>query len=226
MHFKYIFVVLIAMSAFILPDTLKASDFEWRLNLNLRSHSDPYGYRYGLVNRFGIMESDVILILNRVYEPADAYMILRLAEISGLSPEYVLQVYYDRRQNGWYDIALYLGIRSDMHDFIILRERHDMRDIYYEYNNRRKERYEERYIPSHPQRYVPIPPKHYTPPQKHYVPEPQRHEQPRHESNPPVQERNKVNNKEERHEPKKYEPQRKVEPQHPSERDEDNRRRH
>lgn len=225
MKLKDIFVVLFAMSTLILPHTLTASDFEWRLNLNLRSHSDPYGYRYGLINRFGIMESDVMLILNRVYEPADAYMILRLAELSGLSPEYVLQVYYDRRQHGWYDIALYLGIRSDMNDFIILRERHDMRDIYYEYNSRRKERYEERYRPPVQYRYVPVQPKHYTQPQKNDVPEPQRYEQPRHESKPVVQDRNKVNSKEEKHESKKYVPQRKVEPQHQSERD-DNRRGH
>ena len=197
MHFKHTLAIIIAMSTFILQPTLSASDFEWRLTLNLRAHADPYGYRYGLVNRFGMSEPDVLLILNRVYEPSDAYMIFRLAELSGLSPEYILHVYYDRRHHGWHDIALFLGIRSDRHDFIVLRERHDMREVYYEYNNRRKERYEERYVPPVQHRYVP-------PPQKHYAPHPQRHEQPRHESAPVVQER---------HESKRHEPQRKPEQQ-------------
>jgi len=217
MLFKRIFALLIVVSTFSLP-SLHASDFEWRFNLNLRAHSDPYGYRYGLVNRFGMNEPDVMLILNRVYEPSDAYMIFRLAELSGLSPEYVLQVYYDRRQYGWHDIALFLGIRSDRHDFIILREHHDMRDVYYDYNYRRKERYEERYVPPiQHHRYVLPPQRQYTPPPKHYEPEPQRHEQPRHESAPVVQER---------HEPKRHEPQVKPEPQRQDDRYDDNKRHH
>lgn len=210
MHLKHIFALLLAVSTFILPSTLSASDFEWRLNLNLRSHSDPYGYRYGLVNRFAMDEADVMLILNRVYEPADAYMIFRLAEISGLSPEYILNVYYERRQYGWSDIALFLGIRSDRHDLIILRERHDMRDVYYEYNHKRKERYEERYVAPVQRHYVPQPP-------KHYAPVPQRHEQPHHKPAPIVQER---------HEPKKYEPKRNTETPRPDERHDDNRKHH
>ena len=219
MYFKHIFAVLIAVSTFILPSTLKASDFEWLLTLNLRAHSDPYGYRYGLVNRFGMNESDVILILDRVYEPSDAYMIFRLAELSGLSPEYILRVYYERRAYGWYDIALFLGIRPQMPDFILLREHHDMRDVYYDYNYRRKERYEERYVPPVQHQYVPQPPRHYAPPQRHDVPpQPQRHEQPRRELAPIVQERHEP--------PKKHEPPRSAEPQRPDDRHDDNRRHH
>ena len=207
MRFKQIFAILLVASSFILPHTLQASDFEWRLSLNLRAHSDPYGYRYGLVNRFGMNEPDIMLILNRVYEPADAYMIFRLAELCGRSPEYVLRIYHERRAYGWSDIAYVLGIRSDRHDFIILREHHDMREVYYEYNNRRKERYEERYVPQ--------PQKHYTPSQKHYVPEPKRYEQPRREVAPVAQERG---------EQKRHEPPRNAQPQ--DDRYDDNRKHH
>ena len=178
MRFKHSFVTLFTLGALMLPQMLSASDFEWRLNLNLRSHSDPYGYRYGLVNRFGMMESDVMLILNRVYEPSDAYMIFRLAELSGIPPEYVLRVYHDRRHYGWYDIAIFLGIHPQMQEFIILRNHHDMRDAYYDYNYRRKERYEERYRPPVVE-YRPAP-RHYVEPQRHY--EPPRHESKRYES--------------------------------------------
>lgn len=186
MRFKHSFVTLFALGTLLLPHVLDASDFEWRLSLNLRSNSDPYGYRYGLVNRFGMMESDVMLILNRVYEPSDAYMIFRLAELSGRPPEYVLRVYHDRRHYGWYDIAMFLGIHPHMQEFIILRNHHDMRDVYYDYNYRRKERYEERYRP---------PVVEYRPTPRHYEPEPRHYESPRHES-------------------KHYEPQRREEPKH------------
>lgn len=217
MNYKRLFAVLVITSSFILSHTLQASDFEWRLSLNLRAHSDPYGYRYGLVNRFGMNEDEVMLVLNRVYEPSDAYMIFRLAELSGLSPEYVLRVYYERRAYGWSDIAYVLGIRSDRHDFIILREHHDMREVYYEYNNRRKERYEERYVPPVQHRYTPQPQKHYMPPQKHYVPEPTRHEQPRREVAPVVQERG---------EPKRHEPPKNTQPPRQNDRYDDNKKHH
>jgi len=174
MTFKHIVAALLTVGALMVPHSLAASDFEWRLSLNLRAHSDPYGYRYGLANRFGRQESDVLIILNRVYEPADAYMIFRLAELSGHSPEYVLSVYHQRRLHGWNDIAYVLGIDSAIQDFIVFRERHDMRDVYYDY--RRKERYEERYR-------APIQ-HHYAPPPKHHAPKPHRHDKPQSHATP------------------------------------------
>ena len=170
--------MFIVLLSFVSP--LCASDFEWRLSLNLRAQSDPYGYRYGLMHRFGRDESHVMSILNRVYEPADAYMVFRLAELSGFSPEYVLGVYHDRRHYGWHDIASVLGIHSDRHDFIFFREHHDMREVYYDYNYRRKERYEERYYPPVQHHYVPQPKKHYAPAYKHPAPKPQTHVPPHH----------------------------------------------
>lgn len=174
MYRKHIFAMLIVVSSLLLPHTLTASDFEWRRALNLRAHSDPYGYRYGLANRFGIDESSVMLILSRVYEPSDAYMIFRFAELSGRSSAYVLRIYHERRAYGWYDIAYVLGIRLDRHDFIVLREHHDMRDVYDAYHYKRKERYEERYAPA--------PHTHHEAHKKHYVPEPKRHERPHHKA--------------------------------------------
>jgi len=160
MQFKHYFALCLTLGALLVPQTLCASDFEWRLSLNLRSQSDPYGYRYGLMNRFSMAEPHVIMILDRVYEPSDAYMIFRLSELSGRPPEYILRVYHERRHYGWYDIALFLGINPQMHEFIVLRQHHDMRDVYYDYNSRRKERYEERYRPPVVE-YRPMPPGHY-----------------------------------------------------------------
>lgn len=167
MLLKQLCLIVVVLFSFITPSI--ASDYAWRLTLNLRAQTDPYGYRYGLMNRFIISEPMVMSILNRVYEPADAYMIFRLAELSGYSAEYVLCVYYERRHYGWNDIAYALGIGVSREDFIVLKQYHDMRDVYYDYNYRRKERYEERYQP---------PRHHYTSElKKHYAPAPklQRH---------------------------------------------------
>ena len=107
-----------------------AADFDWMVNLNVRSHADPYGYRYSLVDRFGYREPEVMVILTSVYDPADAYMIFRLAELSGRPPEYILRVYQERRHHGWGDVGHHLGIRIDGNEFMELRERYDTRYIY------------------------------------------------------------------------------------------------
>lgn len=134
---------------------LIANEFDWMVNLNVRSHTDPYGYRYSLVDRFGYREPDVMVILTSVYEPADAYMIFRLAELSGRSPEYILRVYRERRHYGWNDIAYNIGIRPDAYEFVELRERHDIR-----YNYQFQEgHYEDRR--DMPVRNVYVEPRHY-----------------------------------------------------------------
>ena len=210
MRLKPIVALLLTGAFFIVPHTLDASDFEWRHPLNLRANTDPYGYRYGLIQRFGMSESDVVHILNRVYEPADAYMVFRFAELSGYSPEYVLRIYHERRPYGWSDIAHFLGIHVDAHDFTVFRERHDMREVYYVYNDKRKERYEERYRPPVQHHYVP-PKKHYAPPQTHH--KPHRHEQPRPPS-PPVPNQSKPHSYEKQYEPKQHAMAQYAKPQH------------
>jgi hypothetical protein len=190
MSLKALYFLLIILTSFVTSST--ASDFEWRHALNLQAHSDPYRYRYGLMQRFGTDESHVIAILSRVYEPSDAYMVFRLAELSGYSSEEVLRVYNERRHLGWNEIASVLGIHLDRHEFLLFRERHDMREVYYK----------EHYRPSVHYHYVPQP-KHYVAPQRHPHPKPQRYEHPRHERAPVVQERPKA----QRHHAQPYAPQ-------------------
>lgn len=137
---------LLALGVLMAPLSLSAEvDFEWRLSLNNRYHSDPYGYRYGLADRFHTPESRVIIILDSVREPADAYMIFRLAELSGRSYDYVLSVYRQNRYASWLEIASLVGVRIDSADFGELRHRHDLRDDY-RYDSRRQNRYEDKRV--------------------------------------------------------------------------------
>lgn len=135
---------LLALSALVAP--LSAGvDFEWRLSLNNRYHADPYGYRYGLADRFRLPESRVIVILDSVREPSDAYMIFRLAELSGRPYDYVLSVYRQNRYSSWVEIASLVGVIVTSNDFNELRHRHDLRDDY-RYDSRRYDRYEDRRV--------------------------------------------------------------------------------
>lgn len=144
MKLKQSLFSLLALGALVAP--LSAGvDFEWRLSLNNRYHADPYGYRYGLADRFRLPESRVIVILDSVREPADAYMIFRLAELSGRPYDYVLSVYRQNRYSSWVEIASLVGVIVSSNDFNELRHHHDLRDDY-RYDSRRYDRYEDRRV--------------------------------------------------------------------------------
>lgn len=144
MKLKQSIYSLITLCALALP--LSAGvDFEWRFSLNNHYHADPYGYRYGLVERFRLPESRVIVILDSVRDPADAYMIFKLAELSGKPYDYVLSVYRHNRYASWFEIAALVGILIDSHEFNELRYHHDLRDDY-RFDNRRYDRYEDRRV--------------------------------------------------------------------------------
>ena len=137
---------LLALGVLIAPLSLSAeADFEWRLSLNNRYHSDPYGYRYGLSDRFRLPESRVVVILDSVREPADAYMIFRLAELSNRPYDYVLNVYRQNRYSTWVEIASLVGVIVTSNDFNDFRHRHDLRDDY-RYDSRRYNRYEDKRV--------------------------------------------------------------------------------
>ncbi len=167
---------LMGLGVLISTSSLFAADFDWMVSLNMRSHDDPYGYRYSLVDRFGVREPDVMVILTSVYDPADAYMIFRLAELTGRPPEYILRVYRERRHYGWDDIGRHVGIRPDFGEFIELRERYDTRYIYHPRGH-----YEDRR--NMPVRKVYVEPRHYDrqPAPQHYERQPERRDSDRDE---------------------------------------------
>ena len=122
--------LLILASIMVLSgSSLIAADFDWMVNLNLRSDSDPHAYRSGLMSRFGMPESELNIVLKSAGAPADAYMILRLAELSGRPPEYVLRQYQSKKHQGWGVIAQDLGIKPGSSGFKALKGGHDMRDF-------------------------------------------------------------------------------------------------
>ena len=119
--------ILLALAlATTLPTDSKADNCQWMAGLNVYSHSEPYGYRYDLMDRFGYSESDVIYVLDRVREPADAYMIFRLSELSHRPFEMVLQLYRERRYATWDDLAYVLGVAPALPTFVVLHREHDM----------------------------------------------------------------------------------------------------
>ena len=130
-------MLLVAASMLVFSGSaLIAADFDWMASLNLRSDSDPYGYKSGLASRFRTPETQLSLILKSVGAPADAYMVLRLAELSGRPPEYVLKQYQGKKSKGWGALAQDLGIKPGSREFKALKGGHDM----YDFDDRRDDR--------------------------------------------------------------------------------------
>ena len=147
--------------------------FEWQYSLNNSYHDDPYGYRYSLVERFRTRESNVVWVLDNVQDPSDAYIVFRLAELSGRPATYVVDVYRQNRYATWFEISSLLGVNVRSYEFDNLRRSHDLPE-YNRHDNRRYDRYEDRrviikreeiYVPhvyeQQRERYREVEPRHY-----------------------------------------------------------------
>jgi hypothetical protein len=115
------FMVLLLVSSAAL-----AGDFDWLQNLNIRAEADPSGFRAQLATRFKIGNAEVNAVIGNVAKPADAYMVLRLAEMSHQPTNQVIGQYRSGRGQGWGVLAKSLGIKPGSREFHALKRGHDL----------------------------------------------------------------------------------------------------
>ena len=102
-----------------------AGEFDWVKNLNINAELDPSGFNVSLSTRFKIGNTEIYAVINKVDEPADAYLVLRLAEMSGKPAPYVIDKY--KAAKGWGVLAKELGIKPGSREFHALKRGHDLR---------------------------------------------------------------------------------------------------
>jgi len=112
-------VVLAASAAF-------AADFEWLKELNVKAVNDPSGFKAQLAARFKIGETQHSTVIGNVAQPADAYMVLRLGEMSGRPTQSVIETYNTGKGQGWGQLAKSLGIKPGSKEFHALKRGHDL----------------------------------------------------------------------------------------------------
>ncbi len=98
--FFYAFLALLLLA----PAQLPAADFDWMPDFNVQAQADPSGFRVRLATRFHIGDAQVSAVLSNFPKPADAYVALRLGEMSGKPVEYVRTVQSQQGQ-GWGALA-------------------------------------------------------------------------------------------------------------------------
>ncbi len=123
-------LVLILMAFLVATQTVVAGDYDWVRNFNMQAQADPSGFRAKLTTRFKIGELQVKAVLSNFDSPADAYMTLRLGEMSGRPTHYVIDKYRSGKNKGWGSLAKSLGIKPGSKEFHALKRGHDMHEGY------------------------------------------------------------------------------------------------
>jgi len=117
-------VVLLAAGAAL------AGDFDWMKDFNIKAQADPSGFKASLATRFKIGSAQIDAVISNTQKPADAYMVLRLGEMSKQPTETVLQRYQTGKGKGWGNLAKSLGIKPGSKEFHALKRGHDLDSVY------------------------------------------------------------------------------------------------
>ncbi len=123
---KMLFVV--SMVLLLVSSAAVAGDFDWIRDFNIKAEADPSGFRASLATRFKIGNTQIKIVLNNVEKSVDAYMVLRLGEMSKQPIENVIEKYKSGKGKGWGVLAKSLGIKPGSKEFHALKRGHDLYD--------------------------------------------------------------------------------------------------
>ena len=123
---KMMFVV--SMVLLLVSSAAVAGDFGWIRDFNIKAEADPSGFRASLAARFKIGNAQIEIVLNNVEKPSDAYLVLRLGEMSKQPIENVIEKYKSGKGKGWGALAKSLGIKPGSKEFHALKRGHDLYD--------------------------------------------------------------------------------------------------
>jgi len=122
-------ILTIAMILFLsisFSGQVKAGDFDWLNNLSIQATADPSGFRVRLGTRFQLGDAQISAVIGQVNSHSDAYMVLRLGELSHRPINDVLDVYRTGKHKGWGKMAKELGIKPGSSEFHALKQGHDL----------------------------------------------------------------------------------------------------
>ena len=122
--FKVSFMILV--SILIVSSTATAGDFDWMKDCNIKAEADESGFRVRLKTRFKIGDAEADAVLSNTDKPADAYMLLRLGEMSNKPTEDVINKYKANKGKGWGVVAKSLGIKPGSKEFHDLKKGQDI----------------------------------------------------------------------------------------------------
>jgi len=117
--------IIFLVQCFFLSTAI-AGDFGWIKNLNIKAETDLSSYRLQLATRFRIGDAEVRAVIGNVDRPSDAYMVLRMGEMTHRPVKKVLQIYHQHKKRGWGAMAKQMGIKPGSKSFHALKRGHDL----------------------------------------------------------------------------------------------------
>jgi len=118
---KRIVTALIAVTLFCGPAFAGGGLDGFLSNLNVQARADLPGFSARVSTQYGVPQAQVQAIITTVREPADAFMVFQLGQMTGYPPERVMRVYQSHRGKGWGVIAKDLGIKPGSPEFHALK---------------------------------------------------------------------------------------------------------
>jgi hypothetical protein len=123
---KMLFIVSVVFLLVSSAAVASAGDFDWIKDFNITAYSDESGFRARLATRFNIGDTQISAVLSNVESPANAYMVLRLGEMSAKPTDYVIKQYKTGKGKGWGALAQSLGIKPGSKEFHALKSGSDL----------------------------------------------------------------------------------------------------
>jgi len=125
-HKKSLLMISIMFVLILSVALASAADFDWIKDFNIQAQVDPSGFKARLAARFQIGDAQINAVISNVPDPGDAYMVLRLGEMSSRSTDYVLEQYKSGKHKGWGALAKSLGIKPGSEEFKALKRGNDL----------------------------------------------------------------------------------------------------
>lgn len=126
---KNIAMVLAGFFLLVSATVVVAGDFDWTQQLNARAQSDLTGFKASLAARFHVGDAEIRAVFNDVENPADAYVVFRLGEMSSKSTDFVMEKYRSEKGKGWGALAKSLGVKPGSKEFHALKRGADIEYI-------------------------------------------------------------------------------------------------
>ena len=122
-------ILLMSLIALLLLSSIGfADDYNWMRDFNIKAEADPSGLRARLEARFQVGDIKIKAVLGSVDKPADAYMLLRLGEMSNQPIDHVIEKYKAEKGKGWGKLAKSLGIKPGSKEFHALKQGQELYD--------------------------------------------------------------------------------------------------
>lgn len=121
--------ILLTCAFFFMAQPSQADGLDnFLARVRVQASSDGVGFSGQLALQFGVPEAHVQMVLGRVHEPADAFMIFQMGQMTHRPYDEVLTVYQSHRKQGWGAMAKSMGIKPGSKAF------HDLKAGRFSYN--------------------------------------------------------------------------------------------